>query len=82
MEQQGWMVRCRDLECKQQQDPETMMASQGDFKLTGYSSDAAMEDFENGVSTIKEGSMFDEGTEDMVCVISSELATYNNLKCW
>ena len=63
----------------QQQDPETMMASMGDFKLTGYSSDDAMEDFKTGVSTITEGSMFDEDTEDYVCVISSELATYNNL---
>ncbi len=64
---------------QQQQDPVTMMASQGDFKLTGFSADAAMEDFNTGVSTIKEGSMFDEDTEDMVCVISSELATYNNI---
>ncbi|SEQ74313.1 putative ABC transport system permease protein [Lachnospiraceae bacterium NE2001] len=64
---------------QQQQDPVTMMASQGDFKLTGYSADAAMDDFNTGVSTIKEGSMFDEDTEDMVCVISSELATYNNI---
>ncbi|MCR4845105.1 MAG: hypothetical protein K5865_00005, partial [Eubacterium sp.] len=63
----------------QQQDPETMMASMGDFKLTGYSSDDAMEDFKTGVSTISEGSMFDEDTEDYVCVISSELATYNSL---
>ena len=64
----------------QQQDPETMMASMGDFKLTGFSSDAAMEDFKTGVSTITEGSMFDENTTDMVCVISSELATYNSLE--
>ena len=27
----------------------------------------------------KEGSMFDEDTEDMVCVVSSELATYNSI---
>ncbi len=63
----------------QQQDPETMMASMGDFKLTGFSSDDAMEDFNTGVATIKEGSMFDEDTEDMVCVVSSELATYNSI---
>lgn len=64
----------------QQQDPETMMASMGDFKLTGFSSDDAMEDFKTGVSTITEGSMFDENTTDMVCVVSSELATYNSLE--
>lgn len=63
----------------QQQDPETMMASMGDFKLTGFSSDDAMEDFNTGVATIKEGSMFDEDTDEMVCVISSELATYNSI---
>lgn len=64
----------------QQQDPETMMASMGDFKLTGFSSDDAMEDFKTGVSTITEGSMFDENSTDMVCVVSSELATYNSLE--
>ncbi len=63
----------------QQQDPETMMASMGDFKLTGFSSDDAMEDFNTGVATIKEGSMFDEDTDEMVCVVSSELATYNSI---
>ncbi len=74
--QQGGMMQGPGM---QQQDPETMMASMGDFKLTGFSSDAAMEDFNTGVSTITEGSMFDENTSDMVCVISSELATYNSL---
>ena len=64
---------------QQQQDPETMMASMGDFKLTGFSSDDAMEDFNTGVATIKEGSMFDEDTDEMVCVVSSELATYNSI---
>ena len=63
----------------QQQDPSTMLASMADFKITGYSSEKAMEDFVNGVSTITEGSMFDEGTEEYQCVVSSELATYNSL---
>ena len=79
MEGQGMDGQMQGPGMQQQQDPVTMMASQGDFKLTGYSADAAMEDFNTGVSTIKEGSMFDEDTEDMVCVISSELATYNNV---
>ncbi len=79
MDQQGGMNQMQGPGM-QQQDPETMMASMGDFKLTGFSSDAAMEDFNTGVSTITEGSMFDENTTDMVCVVSSELATYNSLE--
>lgn len=62
-----------------QQDPEQMMASRGNFKVTGYSSDEAMEDFQNGVCTITEGSMFEEGTTDYKCVVSDELSTYNDL---
>ena len=76
MDQQGGMQQGPGM---QQQDPTSMLANMGDFKLTGYSSDQAMTDFSNGVSTIKEGSMFEEGTEDYSCVISSELATYNDI---
>jgi len=52
----------------------------GDLTITGYSSDEAMTDFVNGTSKITSGKMFAENTGDMVCVISSELAEYNNLK--
>ena len=65
---------------QQEQDPLTMLASRSDFMITGYSSDAAMEDFVNGVSTMKEGAMFEEGTDEYQCVISSELATYNSIE--
>ncbi|MDD6154653.1 MAG: ABC transporter permease [Eubacteriales bacterium] len=51
----------------------------GDFTITGYSSDEAMTDFTDGTSEISSGSMFEEGTSDMVCVISSTLAKYNGL---
>ena len=52
----------------------------GDFTLIGYSSDAAMTDFANGVASILEGgAMFEEGTEEYVCVISELLASYNEL---
>ena len=63
----------------QQQDPSQMLASMADFKLTGYSSEKAMEDFVDGVATITEGKVFEEGTENYECIVSSELATYNSL---
>lgn len=56
------------------------MGTQGDFTVIGYSSDAAMTDFINGTSTITEGTVFDEGTEKLECIISSELATYNSIE--
>lgn len=55
------------------------MGTQGDFTITGYSSDSAMKDFVDGSSSITEGEMFAEGTADNICVISSELASYNDL---
>ena len=54
--------------------------SSGDFSVIGYSSDSAMTAFVNGTASILSGgSMFDEGTGDLVCVISEELAIYNGL---
>lgn len=50
-----------------------------DFTIIGYSADAAMTDFADGIATITSGSMFEEQTEEYTCVISSELATYNSL---
>ena len=51
----------------------------GSFTITGYSSDEAMTDFTDGTKKISKGKMFAEGTDSMVCVISSELAKYNDL---
>ena len=56
-----------------------MGMSQSDFTLMGYSSDAAMTDFQSGTATITEGSVFDEGTTSLDCIISNELAVYNSL---
>ena len=54
--------------------------SAGDFTIIGYSSDSAMTEFVSGTASILDGGvMFDEGTEEMVCVISEELAIYNSL---
>ena len=55
------------------------MGVQGDCTIIGYSSDSAMTQFLNGTATITEGEMFEEGTNEYHCVISDELATYNEL---
>jgi len=57
-----------------------MMSNWGDFSLTGYSSDDAMTQFIDGNCTIESGSVFSENTSKKVCIISDELATYNNLE--
>lgn len=56
-----------------------MMGKQGDFTVVGYSSDEAMTDFISGVCTITSGTMFTEGTSDLNCIISDELATANDI---
>lgn len=55
------------------------MGTQGDFTIIGYSSDAAMTDFINGTCSITEGTMFEEGSSSPDCVISDELASYNDI---
>lgn len=55
------------------------MGSQGDFTVIGYSSDEAMTDFKNGNTEITSGAVFSEGTAQNECIISEELATYNDL---
>lgn len=53
--------------------------AQGDFTVVGYSSDQAMTDFLNGTCSVADGAMFEEGTGSLDCIISDELATYNDL---
>lgn len=60
-------------------DRSRMMGSDSDFTVVGYSDENAMTSFANGETTIAEGSIFEEGTDEYVCVISQELATYNDL---
>ena len=55
------------------------MGASGDFSVIGYSSDSSMTEFVNGNASIVDGTMFDEGTDELVCVISEELAMYNSL---
>lgn len=55
------------------------MGKQGDFTITGYSSNNAMTSFVKGTSKLSTGEMFSESTVDMKCLISNELATSNSL---
>lgn len=55
------------------------MGEQGDFTLVGYSSDEAMESFLDGTCTIVDGNVFEEGTKEYHCIITDELATYNDI---
>lgn len=56
------------------------MFTSSDFSVIGYSSDSAMTAFIDGTASVLEGgTMFEEGTTEMVCVISEELAIYNSL---
>lgn len=56
--------------------------NQGDFSITGYSSYKSMLSMfgEDGSYKITKGEMFDEDSDALECIISSELATYNSLK--
>ena len=56
-----------------------MRRASGDFSIIGYSSDSSMTAFVNGNASIVDGSMFEEGTSELLCVISEELAMYNSL---
>ena len=55
-----------------------MMGRDSDFSVIGYSSDAAMGEWMT-TAKISDGVLFDEGTTEMQCVISTELATYNSI---
>ena len=55
------------------------MFSTGDFSIIGYSSDSAMTAFVNSNASIVDGEMFAQGTSELLCVISEELAMYNGL---
>lgn len=54
---------------------------QGDFSITGFSSYNAMISLfgEDGTCSITDGQMFDEDSSDLTCIISDELAMYNEL---
>lgn len=55
-------------------------SSSSDFQVTGYSSHDAMVGFIEGTMTIYDGEMFDIDDETNQCVISYELAYFNDLE--
>lgn len=57
-----------------------MSFSSGDFSIVGYSGENAMKDFISGVAAVSEGEVFAEGTTDLCCLISEELAIFNGIE--
>ncbi len=53
--------------------------AQSDFSLIGVSGENAMTDFLNENATVTDGQIFTEGTEENNCIISKELAVYNDV---
>lgn len=56
-----------------------MSFSQSDFSIEGFSSEKAMTAFREGTASITDGTVFEEGTSALDCIISEELATFNDL---
>ncbi len=56
------------------------LRANGDFAVIGYSSDSAMTDFINNTASISSGTVFEEDTANSTCIISEELASFNDLK--
>lgn len=56
-----------------------MFGSMGDFSIVGYSGESAMTSFLAGTATITDGVVFAEGEANYECIISEELAIYNDL---
>ena len=56
------------------------MFSSSDFSVIGYSSDSSMSAFIDGTASVLEGgTMFEEDTTEKECIISEELAIFNDL---
>lgn len=53
--------------------------SSADFRIIGYSGENAMTSFLNGTAAVTSGAVFDEGTENLDCIISEELAAFNDI---
>lgn len=57
-----------------------MKGAQSDFTLIGVSGESAMTNFLNGTASITEGEVFEENTARQDCIISEELAVYNDIE--
>ena len=55
-----------------------MMGADSDFSIEGVSSDSALTSFVKGTASITDGVVFDEGTTELECIISEELAIFNS----
>ena len=53
--------------------------SNSDFTVVGYSSESAMTSFHNGTAVISEGTIFAAGEANNECIITTELAVFNDL---
>ncbi|MGN0493931.1 MAG: ABC transporter permease [Acutalibacteraceae bacterium] len=53
--------------------------SSSDFTVKGYSGENAMTSFVSGTAYITDGTSFEEGGESLECIISEELAAFNDL---
>lgn len=56
-----------------------VFGANSDFSIVGYSKEEAMTSFINGNSSVIEGSMFNASTGDGTCIITQELAAFNDL---
>jgi putative ABC transport system permease protein len=56
-----------------------IFGASSDFSLVGYSDESAMTSFIDGTATISDGAVFETGSANNQCIISDELATYNDL---
>lgn len=56
-----------------------VMMAQSDFSVVGYSGEKAMTSFLNGTATVTDGQVFTEKGDKAECIISEELATYNDI---
>lgn len=56
-----------------------IFGSNSDFSVVGYSGENAMTAFINGSATITDGEIFSAGDANYQCIITEELATFNDL---
>lgn len=57
-----------------------MMMAQSDFNIIGYSGESAMTSFVDGTASITDGTVFDEGSKTAQCIITEELAAFNDIE--
>lgn len=53
---------------------------QGDFTITGYSGEEAMQGFIDGTNKVTQGAVFDFGAADYSCLVSEQVAYVNSIE--